>query len=108
MLGLYSWIMACGAAMHAHERSDAGSYGPEALKAMCQAFDAAWGEIAGNFGADGPAVALARLKLANAVLSTATTDSRDVQVLKRAALLAMAEDYRLPMSGISASLVRVG
>ena len=44
--------------MHAHERSDAGSYGPEALKAMCQAFDAAWGEIAGNFGIDGPAVAL--------------------------------------------------
>ena len=36
----------------------------------------------------------ARLKLANAVLSIADEDSRDVDVLKNAALQRMALDYR--------------
>ena len=35
-----------------------------------------------------------RLKLATALLSVASEDSRDVQVLKTAALAAMAGDYR--------------
>jgi hypothetical protein len=69
------------------------SYGPEALHAMGAAFDAAWAELEGNFGDDQPTVALARLKLAKALLSVAHEDSRDVQVLKRAALQAMAVEY---------------
>ena len=37
---------------------------------------------------------LARLKLATAILSNATDDSRDVEVLKNAAIERMAMDYR--------------
>src|SRR5262245_58388785 len=44
--------------------------GPEALKVIGQALDEAWLEIAGNFGGDPPDIKKARLRLANAVLST--------------------------------------
>jgi hypothetical protein len=74
---------------------DNASYGPDALKAIGQAFDAAWADIEGNFGEEPERVAAARLKLANAMLSVAYNDSRDVRVLKNAALQAMAKDYRV-------------
>jgi hypothetical protein len=48
-----------------------------------------------NFGDDPDRVQVARLKLANAMLSVADEDSRDVEILKRAALQAMAQDYRV-------------
>jgi hypothetical protein len=60
-----------------------------------QVFDAAWVEIAGNFGDDPAQVEAAQLKLATAVLSIANDDCRDVQVLKIAAIERMAMDYRL-------------
>ena len=77
--------------MKARQLIDGASYGPDALKAMCAAFDQAWSEIAGNFGTD---VAEARIRLAESILSIASDDSRDVEVLKRAALERMALDYR--------------
>jgi hypothetical protein len=58
---------------------------------MTQAFDQAWSVIAGNIGRD--ASEAARLRLANALLSVATEDSRDVERLKRKALEAMALSY---------------
>lgn len=67
--------------------TDGAYYGPEALKAMGRAFDAAWVSIAGNFG-DSQKEA-ARLRLANALLSIADDDSRDLEVLKTAAIEAM-------------------
>jgi hypothetical protein len=73
---------------------DGASFGPEALKAIGQAFDAAWQEIAGNFGDNPLDIEAARLRLANAVLSVAFEDSRNVDVLKRAALQTMALDSR--------------
>ena len=73
---------------------DGASYGPEALRAIGQAFDDAWRAIAGNFGNDPRDIELARVKLANAVLSVACEDSRDVEVLKTAALETMALAYR--------------
>ena len=66
------------------------------MKATGAAFDAAWAEIAGNFGDDPISVEKARLQLADALLSIADEDSRDVEVLKRAALQWMALDYRRP------------
>jgi len=78
----------------ARQLIDGASFGPEALKAVGAAFDAAWSEIAGNFGDDPADVEKARLRLANALLSIADEDSRDVEVLKRAALQRMALDYR--------------
>ena len=73
---------------------DGMALGPEALKAIGQAFDEAWAEIAGNFGNDPREIEAARLKLANAFLSVASPDSRDVQAVKRAALQRLALDYR--------------
>jgi hypothetical protein len=73
---------------------DGASFGPEALKAIGEAFDAAWAEVSGNFGDDMVDVDKARRRLAKALLSIANEDSRDVAVLKRAALQRMALDYR--------------
>ena len=80
--------------MDARHIIDSASYGPEALKAIGDAFDAAWVEIAGNFGDDPRDIEVARLKLANALLSVACEESRDVDVLKSGALQAMALGYR--------------
>ena len=81
-------------AMKARERIDGAAFGPEALKAIGQAFDEAWLEIAGNFGDDPQGIETACTKLANAVLFAANEDSRDVEALKRAALQRMALEYR--------------
>ena len=80
--------------MNGHHLIDSASYGPEALVAMCQAFDRAWQEIAGNFGEDPRDIERARERLANAVLSVAFEESRDVEALKTGALQAMALTYR--------------
>ena len=79
--------------MEARRLIDSASFGPDTLKAIGQAFDEAWADIEGNFGCDQSREA-ARLKLATAILSVASDDSRDVQVLKKAGLEVMAKDYR--------------
>ena len=84
--------------MRARQLIDGAAFGPEALKAIGEAFDAAWAEIEGNFGNVPVDVDNARYRLANALLSVASEDSRDVQVLKRAALQRMALDYRQRLS----------
>jgi len=70
-------------------------FGPEAVKAMGQAFDQAWAEIAGNFGASLVEVEAARLRLAEAVLSVAAEGSTDVAALKYSALRWILIDYHL-------------
>ena len=85
--------------MKAKQLIDGASYGPEALYAIGKAFDAAWAEIAGNFGDDRTEIETARLRLAGAMLSIADEDSRDIDVLKKAALERMALDYRLRGDG---------
>jgi hypothetical protein len=82
------------ATARARQLIDGASFGPEALKAIGEAFDAAWAEIAGNFGDDPEDVEKARQRLAKAMLSVASEDSREVGVLRRAALQRMALDYR--------------
>lgn len=82
------------ATARAHQLIDGASFGPDALKAIGEAFDAAWAEIAGNFGDAPEDVEKARQRLAKAMLSVASEDSRDVGVLRRAALQRMALDYR--------------
>ena len=82
------------AASDPKRRKAGASFGPTALKTMGAAFDAAWAEIVGNFRGDGDQVQAARIKLADALLSVASDDSRDVEVLKRAALCTMALAYR--------------
>jgi hypothetical protein len=82
------------AAMKARKLLEGGSFGPDTLKTIGQAFDKAWADIAGNFGNDPTEIEAARLKLANAILSVASDSSRDVEALKRAGLEAMARLYR--------------
>jgi hypothetical protein len=72
--------------MSASQLIDHATFGPEALKAIGEAFDSAWAEIASGVGTDPFAIEAARLKLANAVLNIADENSRDVEALKRAAL----------------------
>jgi hypothetical protein len=62
--------------MKARQLIDGCSFGPEALKAIGQAFDTAWQEIAGNFGSDAVEVEAARLQLASALLSIANEENR--------------------------------
>jgi hypothetical protein len=76
--------------MEARKLIDGAAFGPETLKVMCQAFDAAWSNIAGNFGED--QVSSARMKLANIILAIATKDSRDVAALTAMAVQKMARD----------------
>ena len=80
--------------MRARRLIDAASFGLETTKVIGQAFDAAWAEIDRNFGDDPADIDDARLKLANALLSVASEDSRDVEVLKKAALQRLALEYR--------------
>jgi hypothetical protein len=80
--------------MRARQLIDGASFGPEALKAIGKAFDAAWAEIAGNNGNDPNDIDKARYRLANALISVASEDSRDVEALKRGALEEMALDDR--------------
>jgi len=80
--------------MKARRLIDGATFGPEALKAMGEAFDQAWTEIAGNFGESPSEIESARLRLAEAMLSVAIEGSTDIAVLKADALQAMARDYR--------------
>ena len=80
--------------MRARRLIDGASFGLEAMKAIAQAFDAAWSEIERNFGDDPADIDDARIKLANALLSVASENSRDVEVLKKAALQRLALEYR--------------
>jgi hypothetical protein len=66
------------ATLHARARGPTRaltSSSSSALKAIGDAFDAAWAEISGRFGTD-LAIEAARLKLANAVLSVANQSDR--------------------------------
>jgi hypothetical protein len=77
--------------MSARQRTVNTSYGPDGMKAMTQAFDQAWSVVAGNISYDSKPAA--RLRLANALLSIASDDSRDVAALKMKALEVMALSY---------------
>jgi hypothetical protein len=79
--------------MEARHLINSASFGPDTLRVIGQAFDEVWASIEGNIGCDQQREAT-RLKLANALLSVASDDSRDVEVLKKAALKEMAADYR--------------
>jgi len=80
--------------MKARRLIDGASFGPDTLKVVCEAFDQAWAEIAGNFGNTPIEIESARLRLAEVILSIATEDGTGVAALKARTLQAMALDYR--------------
>ena len=73
---------------------DRAPFGPDASNAIGQAFDEVWREFAGRFGTHLVEIEAARLELADALLSIASEDSRDVEVLKCFAFQAMARHCR--------------
>jgi hypothetical protein len=73
--------------MEARRLINSASFGPDTLRVIGLAFDEVWASIEGNIGCD-------QQREANALLSVASDDSRDVEVLKKAALKEMAGDYR--------------
>ena len=87
--------------MDVQELIEDATYGPEALKAIGRAFNAAWQEIAANFGDDRGDIEAGRIRLAHAVLAVADESRRNVEALKLAALARLALDYRKSGSGIA-------
>jgi hypothetical protein len=79
--------------MRARQLIEGASYGPEALKILCQAFEDAWTSIAGNFGNDATSIDAARLKLANIILSFPHNEIKDAEQIKRSSLQIMALQY---------------
>jgi hypothetical protein len=83
--------------MVARQLLDGAAFGPDASRAIRQAFDEVWCEIAWTFGTHLSVIETARLKLADTLLSIASEESRDVEVLKCFALRAMAyHDREIP------------
>jgi hypothetical protein len=73
---------------------DNASFGPELLKAIGEAFDMAWTEIADNYSNVTAERETGRLKLATALLSVAAENGLDPQELKTVALARMNFDPR--------------
>ena len=89
--------------MRAKQLIEGASYGPEALKIVCQAFDEAWTSIAGNFGNDPATIEAARLRLANIILSFPHEEIKDAELIRQSSLQIMALQYRQsPVSPSSA------
>jgi hypothetical protein len=81
--------------MKARQVINGAPFGPDALKVVGQAFDEAWAHIATSIGNDPVTIEGARMTLANAILSVASDESRDVGALKHAGIRAMAKQYNL-------------
>src|SRR5262245_54398137 len=77
--GAVNWV----ATMRARQLIDGAAFGPDTLKAIGQAFDAAWSEIASNYGNVPIGIDNARYRLASALLSVANEGCRDAEVEAR-------------------------
>jgi len=83
--------VSCGdSAVKARQLINGASFGPAAIKAMSEAFDLAWEQIASHFDGDPLIRDSARQSLAEAVLAAAAHSIPDVQTLKDAGLSVMA------------------
>ena len=74
------------------EKHNRFSFGPQAVNAMGEAFDAAWAKIARHFTSNPMHIEAARLQLAIALLAVASEDGNSVQMLRDAALQRMGLD----------------
>jgi hypothetical protein len=72
------------------------TFGPEQIKVLGEAFDAAWEDIAPGEGARPQSIEAARLKLAETILSLAACGALDAEELKKSALKRMFADPLKP------------
>ena len=84
------------------------SFGPVAIKAMTQAFDEAWEQIASHFDGDPMIRDSARQSLADAVLTAAADNIYDVQALKDASLRLMVSKNNSMRYTVSPTSARAG
>jgi hypothetical protein len=70
--------------------SESSAYGPDTLKILYQAFDEAWASIAEKYADDPDRAEIARLKLANTILSFPIEDIKDAQQITCSSLQIMA------------------
>jgi hypothetical protein len=75
--------------MKARQLIASGTYGPEQLKALGQAFDDAWGRIAPTVSKRRSAIEAARLALADVILGLAKNGNFDPQWLADTAVQVM-------------------
>jgi hypothetical protein len=75
-----------GAPVNAHQTTTSPVYSPEQLKALAQAFDAAWERVAPGVGTTPESIEVARLKLADTILRLANGGAIDPEKLKHEAL----------------------
>ena len=73
--------------MKARALIDQARFGPETVKAMGEAFDQASARIKRIFGNDPDGVEVARMRFAEALLSSATEGNTDVEDLKNRAVV---------------------
>jgi hypothetical protein len=74
--------------MKARQLIGKASYGPDELKTLFQAFDDAWYVIGPSVSRRASAVEVARLRLAEIILSLPNGKRRDVKALTEAAIRA--------------------
>ncbi len=77
--------------MRARRIIEGAAFGPEVIRAACEAFEAAWSEIADLF--DASTQETARDLLATSIISAVRGDSSDPDVLRRAGLRAIERAY---------------
>jgi hypothetical protein len=80
-----------GAPTRPHQLSNP-TYGPDQIKLLGEAFDAAWKHIDPGAGARPQSIEAARLKLAETILSLAACGALDADELKKSALKRMFAD----------------
>lgn len=80
--------------MKARNLIESSSFGPDALKALWQAFDEAWNSVAANYGSDQTAIEDARFRLATYMIALAASGVTEPEALKRAALQRLADSEK--------------
>lgn len=80
--------------MRARKLVEGAAFDPATVAVAVAAFDGAWAEISAQY-TEPAEVDTARVLLAKAVLSVTSEDSRDVDVLKAAALQVIASDFTM-------------
>jgi len=80
--------------MKARQRISGATYDPDQVKALGQAFDAAWAQIGPGVSSRAHAIEAARLKLANIVLGLAKAGNFDPKQLADAAVQRMQADTK--------------
>jgi hypothetical protein len=82
--------------MKARQMIEGGTFGPDALKLITEAFDQAWMRIAPRYHGDSRRTEAARVRLAEVVMGLAPTHGGDVAGLAQAALARMDVGYEPP------------